>query len=431
MHDTLTRLPNRSQLNLRLQQAIDRRRHNGGMLAVMCIDVDNFKDINDTLGHPVGDVILKATAERLLAASGPTTIVARLSGDEFAILIEDVKNETILRTAAERYLRCASIAHEIDGQEVVCTISIGLSVSPGDGSDPATLMKNADLALYRAKADGRNTLRFFTKEMDAEVQRRRRLEAELRRDLGTKRIAVNYQPQFDLWTGKVIGYEALARWSHPELGNVSPAEFIPIAESSGLMSKLSERILLSACRTARDWPDDIKLAVNLSAAQFRTGEVSSAVERILAQTRLPPQRLEVEITESVLLQNTISAQSNLSRMRGLGISIALDDFGTGYSSLSYLSRFPIDKIKIDRSFVQRMCEDANTAAIVSAIVGLGKTLQLDITAEGVETREQLALLRAMGCHQVQGFLFGMPSETPDFPVPQVILMQEALNRAAG
>jgi diguanylate cyclase (GGDEF)-like protein len=431
MHDVLTKLPNRAQFKLRLERALDRAWNDGTTLAVICIDVDNFKDINDTLGHPVGDRILRSTAERILAVSGPTSTVARLSGDEFAVLIEEVKGTAALRNAAERILRNASIVNEIDGHELVCSISMGISMAPADGNDVDTLLKNADLALYRAKSEGRNRMAFFTNDMDRELRRRRLMEDELRRDLGSDRFKVFYQPQFDLRTGELVGYEALARWTSPTLGIISPDAFVPAAEACGLIGRLSEWMLLTACESATKWDEPQRLAVNLSAAQFKAGEAADMIEKVLRWTKLPPERLEIEITETVLLKNTEAARETLNRLRTLGVSVALDDFGTGYSSLSYLSRFPIDKIKIDRSFVQQMAEDQNMTAIVQAIVGLGEILDVEIVAEGVETHDQVARLRAVGCHQVQGYLFGAPRETIGFPAPDVVLQQKTLMRAAG
>ncbi|MCT8971926.1 putative bifunctional diguanylate cyclase/phosphodiesterase [Microbaculum marinisediminis] len=431
MHDVLTGLPNRAQFKQRLNRALETARRDGTSVAVICIDVDNFKDINDTLGHPIGDRILKTTAERILAMSGPSSTVARLSGDEFAVLIEGISDTAALRGTAQRMLRNTSIVNEIDGQELVCSISLGISIAPADGNDVDTLIKNADVALYRAKSEGRNTIRFFTADMDREFRRRRQTEDELRRDLGTDRFKVYYQPQFDLRTGSLTGYEALARWTSPALGPVSPEVFIPAAEACGLIAPLSEWILTKACRAATEWPEPVKLAVNLSAAQFRTGDVADMIERVLRWTTLPPDRLEIEITETALLRNTETARSALNRLRGIGVSIALDDFGTGYSSLSYLSRFPIDKIKIDRSFVQRLTADRNTSAIVQAIVGLGKALDLEIIAEGVETHDQVAQLRAIGCHRVQGYLFGRPRETVGFPIPEVVRRLQDLDRASA
>lgn len=430
MHDVLTKLANRAQFKLRLERALERAFRTGTKIAVIGIDVDNFKDINDTLGHPVGDRILKATAERILSVSGPKATVARLSGDEFAVLIEDYENETALRKAANRFLRSASIAHEIDGNEVVTSISIGIALAPADGSTVEGLMKNADLALYRAKADGRNTIRFFTSDLDLELRRKRLVEDELRRDLGSDRFDVYYQPQYDLRSGALVGYEALARWTNPKLGVVSPTVFIPAAESCGLITPLCEWLLLNACKTAKEWPVATKLAVNISAAQFRAGDVADIIERGLRWSGLAPDRLEIEITETVLLRTTDIALATLNRLRALGVSIALDDFGTGYSSLSYLSRFPIDKIKIDRSFIQQLAEERKTAAIVKAIIDLGEALQLEIIAEGVETPDQAALLRTMGCHQAQGYLFGVPKPTTDIPVPEIIRQQDALRKAA-
>ena len=431
LHDTLTNLPNRARFNTCLDTALERAREHGTTLAVICIDVDNFKDINDTLGHPVGDAVLKSVAERILAASGPAATVARLSGDEFAVFIEHIRDQPSVRRAAERYLRSTAIPHDVDGHELVSTVSIGIALAPADGTDAETLMKNADLALYDAKANGRNAARFFTVDMDEDLRQRRMIEEEMRKGLGNNQFKVFYQPQFDLRSGALTGYEALVRWDHPALGAISPATFIPVAETCGLIVPLGEWVMRTACVAAAEWEEPVKLAVNLSAAQFRTGDVADMIERALYWSRLPPERLEVEITETALLQNTETARATLNRLRDLGVTIAMDDFGTGYSSLSYLSSFPIDKIKIDRSFIQRLDEDQNTAEIVNAIVGLGQSLDVKITAEGVETHEQARYLRRIGCDQAQGFLFGRPSESVERTVPAVVELQESLKKATG
>jgi|GEM_PF-2212362 len=430
MHDVLTQLPNRAQFKVRLSQALERAFHARTRIAVICIDVDNFKEINDTLGHPVGDRILKGTAERILAVSGQKTTVARLSGDEFAVLINDVADADSLRLAVNRILRNASIPHEIDEREVMVSISMGVATAPDDGNDVDALLKNADLALYKAKTEGRNTVRYFTDDLDSEVRRRRTLEDQLHADLGGDRFTIHYQPQFDLRTGDLIGFEALARWETPTLGKVTPDVFIPAAESCGLIGPLSEWVLLNACKAATQWPAPVKLSVNLSAGQLRTGDIADTIEKCLRWSGLPAHRLEVEITETALLQNTDLALETLHRLRDMGVSIALDDFGTGYSSLSYLARFPIDRIKVDRSFVQRLGIDTRTEAVVRAIVDLALALDIEILAEGVETYLQVAHLRSMQCHKVQGFLFGKPAADPRLPVPEVVQQQTDLRTAA-
>ncbi len=431
LHDTLTNLPNRVQFNSQLDRALGRSAQDGNTVAVFCLDIDNFKDINDTLGHPMGDAVLRSVADRILASSGPSSTVARLSGDEFAILIEGFKDRASLEMIARRYLRTAAIPHEINGHDLSSSVSLGIAVAPEHGDDAATLLKNADLALYRAKADGRGIFRFFTPEMDRELRRRRLVEGEMRRAFGTDQFRLHYQPQFDLKSGTLSGFEALMRWHHPELGAVPPSAFIPLAEDCGMIGPLGEWVLHTACRAAVDWPYPVPVAVNLSVAQFRSGDVADLVERVLQESGLDPSRLELEITETLLLNNTERALAMLNRLHGLGVAIALDDFGTGYSSLSYLSRFPFDKIKIDRSFVQRLNEDANTMAIVQAIITLGRSLNVSILAEGVETHEQAAILRNAGCHQVQGFLFGRPKETVDIPEPEVVRIQQALRWAVA
>ncbi len=431
MHDPLTGLPNRAQFNTALTTALDRSRCHASLLAVICIDVDNFKQINDTLGHPVGDAVLKGIAERLVATSGRNATISRLSGDEFAVFLEDLGDSGAATRTAERYLRMTSIPLMICGHELICTISAGIAMAPYDGMTAGTLMKNADLALYRAKADGRSAMRFFTKDMARDMRRRREIETALRSALAREEMHLVYQPQIDLTTGELVGYEVLTRWIHPQLGTVPPSEFIPIAETSGLIVPLGAWVIRTAFKSAAAWEEPATVAVNLSATQFRNADLVDMIERTLIATGLPPHRLEVEITESVLIQNTESALAMLRRLRGLGVSIALDDFGTGYSSLSYLSRFPIDKIKIDRSFVLRIGEDDGTTAIVDAIVGLGRSLGATVVAEGVETYEQLAHLRAIGCHQVQGNLFGEPRESVAYRQPEVHRLQSALLTVAG
>ena len=431
MHDPLTGLPNRAQFNSALAAALERSKQRSSMLAVICIDVDNFKQINDTLGHPVGDAVLKGIAERIVSTSGRGVTVSRLSGDEFAVFIEDLPDSAAAARTAERYLRMTAIPQMICGHELVCTVSAGIAMAPDDGETAGTLMKNADLALYRAKADGRNAMRLFTADMDRDMRRRREIENALRKSLAKDEMHLVFQPQIDLTTGDLVGYEALTRWPHPELGAVPPADFIPIAETCGLIVPLGTWMMHTAFKAAISWDEPVKVAVNLSATQFRNADLAEMIEKTLAATGLPPHRLEVEITESVLIQNTDTALAMLHRLRDLGISIALDDFGTGYSSLSYLSRFPIDKIKIDRSFVHQIGADEGTTAIVDAIIGLGTSLGVTVVAEGVETFAQLAHLRAAGCHQVQGNLYGEPRESVASQAPEVRRMQAALVTIAG
>ncbi len=314
---------------------------------------------------------------------------------------------------AGRICKALGRSYRVNGHEVTTSASVGIALGPIEGEAADVLMKNADLALYRAKQDGRNTFRFFEPAMDAALQKRRRLEHELRQALSKKELFIDYQPQFDLVSGKLTGYEALVRWWHPVDGDIPPTVFIPIAEETGLIAPLGEWILQTACAYANTWEPDTTLAVNLSPAQFKTQDVVALVRRVLDETGLDPRRLELEITEGILLQNTETVLETLKRLDQLGVSIAMDDFGTGYSSLSYLTKFPVRKIKIDRSFIDTLGDSPQTSAIVSSIVGLGQSLHVTITAEGVETEDQAAILRQWGCDQVQGFYYGKPD--PEVP----------------
>jgi predicted signal transduction protein with EAL and GGDEF domain len=336
-----------------------------------------------------------------------------LGGDEFAIVAEDLEAPEDAMRLARRICTALGEPYQVNGHEVTTSASIGIVIGPHDREAPDALLKNADLALYRAKEDGRNTFRFFEPAMDAALQRRRKLETDLRNALRKNQLYLDYQPQFDLVTGSLSGYEALVRWWHPGEGEIPPTTFIPIAEETGLIVPLGEWILKTACAYATTWPLDTKLAVNLSPAQFKTQDVYGLVRRVLTETGLEPERLELEITEGIILQNTEAVLDTLTRLDQLGVSIAMDDFGTGYSSLSYLTRFPVKKIKIDRSFIDTLGTSPQNSAIVSSIVGLGQSLHVTITAEGVETEGQAAMLRKWGCDQVQGFYYGKPE--PDVP----------------
>ena len=335
-------------------------------------------------------------------------LVGRLGGDEFAIVAEDINAPEDAMRLARRVCTALGESYHVNGHELTISASIGIALGPVDGEPSDALLKNADLALYRAKEDGRNTFRFFEPAMDAALQKRRRLEADLRAALRKNQLYLDYQPQFDLETGRLTGYEALVRWWHPTEGEISPTTFIPIAEETGLIVPLGEWILRTACSYATTWPLDTNLAVNLSPAQFKTQDVYGLVRRVLSETGLEPQRLELEITEGIILQNTEAVLETLQRLDQLGVLIAMDDFGTGYSSLSYLTRFPVKKIKIDRSFIDTLGTSPQTSAIVSSIVGLGQSLHVTITAEGVETEGQAAMLKKWGCDQVQGFYYGKP-----------------------
>jgi len=406
-HDALTGLPNRTLFHKRLVQAIARSRR-GEPFAVHCLDLDRFKAVNDTLGHPIGDALLRAVTERLRRQLRETDTVARLGGDEFAIVqtqIDGARDATLLGT---RIIETLSTPYDIDGHRVMIGASIGIVVVIEDAEDPHELLKNADLALYRAKAEGRGRCRIFETEMDARMQARRRLELDLREALEKAEFEVFYQPLVRLQSGIVCGFEALLRWRQPERGLVSPAEFVPLAEEIGLIVPLGLWVLRRACADAATWPADVKVAVNLSAAQFASRSLVEDIAGILVESSLPANRLELEITEGVMLEDTEATLGTLHRLRDLGVAIAMDDFGTGYSSLSYLRRFPFDKVKIDRSFIDGLDKGGDCAVIIDAMTELCRSLGIATTAEGIETEQQLALLRHGQCSEGQGFLFGRP-----------------------
>jgi diguanylate cyclase (GGDEF)-like protein len=408
-HDALTGLANRILLRERIQAALsacpDRQ------LAVFCLDLDRFKAVNDTLGHPVGDAVLRMAANRLNSCIRETDTVARLGGDEFAIVASLAPLDA--SALAARIVEAISQPYDLDGHRIEIGISIGIALAPGDGNDPDELLKNADLALYRAKAQGRNTHRFFEPDEDLCLTERYKLEQDLRRAISAREFEVHYQPICSIETGRTISVEALVRWHHPVHGLMLPDRFIPLAEETGLIHALGELVLRQACADAIDWPSYAKVAVNLSPLQFQSPDLAGHVAAILADSGLPAHRLELEITETVLLQRSNDNIRILQELSALGISIALDDFGTGYSSLSYLRLFRFDRIKIDRSFVSEMAQMEASAAIVCAVASLGRSLDIITVAEGVETEEQLALLRAAGCTQAQGYLLGRPIPAAD------------------
>jgi diguanylate cyclase (GGDEF)-like protein len=377
----------------------------GGSLAVVCIDLDHFKEVNDALGHPCGDKLLRMVADRLRQSVRETDILARLGGDEFAVIQTLVQGQEQATTFARRIVALLSEPYDVDGHEAVVGASIGVAIAPDDGNDPDQLLKNADMALYRAKAEGRGTVRFFEAEMDACIQARHKLEMELRKAVTQGEFEVHYQPIVDLTVNKVVACEALVRWNHPERGLVMPDGFIAVAEDIGLIGPIGEWVLHQACAEAATWRRDLRVAVNLSPSQFRKALVPTVIQA-LASSGLCASRLELEITESVLLQSGEATMSMLHRLHEIGVCVSMDDFGTGYSSLSYLHSFPFDKIKIDRSFINDVSENANCAAIVKAVAGLGRSLGMKTTAEGVETRKQLEWLRLEGCTEAQGHLFG-------------------------
>ena len=407
-HDYLTGLPNRSVLSERIEQALAQARRGAGF-AILCLDLDDFKQVNDTFGHPVGDALLKAVADRLRECLREMDTVVRLGGDEFAIIQPGTTRPEDAAKLARRVVECLCAPYEFDGRRVVIGCSIGISMAPGDGTDPEKLLKNADVALYRAKTDGRGTWRLFELEMDASLQARQALELDLRAAMANDEFELFYQMLYDLRTDRISGFEALLRWHHPTRGLVSPAEFIPVAEEIGLIIPIGEWVIRCACAQAASWPEDLKLSVNVSAVQFRSPELIDLVANALASSTFPPDRLELEITESVLLANTAETIAKLHKLRALGLSIALDDFGTGYSSLSYLRSFPFEKLKIDKSFVHDLTATEGSKLIVRAMISLGKSLDMRTTAEGIETIEQLNQIRTEGCDEAQGFFISPPA----------------------
>jgi diguanylate cyclase (GGDEF)-like protein/PAS domain S-box-containing protein len=404
-HDALTNLPNRVLFHDRLTGTLARKHAAGQAPAVMCVDLDLFKNVNDSFGHPIGDLLLQRVAHRFAQWLRGTDLVARVGGDEFAVILDSVAGPAEAGQLAVQLIDALSAPYEIDGIEIVIGASVGIALSPGDGKTADELIRNADMALYRAKAEQRGTHRFFEVEMDRQAQHRRALEFDLRRAFASGEFELHYQPLIDVAQDRITAFEALLRWRHPLKGMVSPAEFVPVAEDIGLIVQLGEWALRKACAEAAKWPGDIRIAVNLSPVQFRSRGLVQAVIAALAHSQLAPQRLELEITESVLLAETDSNLATLHQLRALGVRISMDDFGTGYSSLSYLRAFPFDKIKIDRSFVRDIADRPDCVAIVRAISGLGRSLGITTTAEGVETAEQLERLRIEGCTEVQGFLF--------------------------
>jgi diguanylate cyclase (GGDEF)-like protein/PAS domain S-box-containing protein len=404
-HDGLTGLPNRNSLRQRLDEMLAQARRSSEKVAVLFLGLDNFKAVNDTLGHGVGDKLLRGVARRLRSSLREEDAIARLSSDEFAIIQSAISRPEDIVLLARRLLEAIGEPYLLDGHSVVIGASIGIAMAPGDGDDPEKLLKNADMALSRAKNDSRGTFSFFESGMDARAQTRRKIEIDLRIAIQSDVLRPHYQPLIDLASGRISGFEALVRWPHPERGMISPAEFIPVAEETGLINALGSQILRWACTDAAGWPDAVRIAVNLSPLQFRAGNLLSVVMDALKQSGLPAKRLELEITETLLLEKSTEVLATLHALRALGIHISMDDFGTGYSSLSYLRSFPFDKIKIDQSFVRDLGGNRDAQAIVRSIISLGKGLGVTITAEGVETEAELSCLRAEGCHEAQGFLF--------------------------
>ena len=404
-HDTLTGLPNRNLLRHRMDEILLHARRSSDKAAVLILGLDNFKAVNDSFGHGIGDKLLRALAKRLRSMLREEDTLARLNSDEFAVVQSGLARPEDAVLLARRLLEAIGEPYLLGGYSIVIGASIGIAMAPGDGDESEKLMKNADMALSRAKNDSRGTFSFFEAEMDARAQARRKIEADLREAIEKEVLRPHYQPVVDLSTGHITGFEALVRWPHAERGMISPAEFIPVAEETGLINGLGGLMLRRACMDAARWPNEVRVAVNLSPLQFRTGNLLSIVIDALKQSGLPAKRLELEITETLLLEKSDQVLATLHALRALGVRISMDDFGTGYSSLSYLRSFPFDKIKIDQSFVRGLAANRDAQAIVRSIVSLGIGLGVTITAEGVETEAELSYLRAEGCHEGQGFLF--------------------------
>ena len=417
-HDSLTGLPNRLLLNDRLDQAIALAGRNSKLMAVLFLDLDNFKFINDSLGHPTGDKLLQSVAASLLGCVRAPDTVSRQGGDEFVLLLHDVEHAEDPAITARRILRALKKAHSIDGHEFHITASIGISIFPLDGQDAATLLKNADTAMYQAKEGGRENFRFFKPEMNVKAVERQSMEEDLRCALERDEFTLHYQPIVDLKSDSITGAEALLRWTHPTRGSVEPADFIPIAEDTGLILPIGEWVLREACAQAKAWADaglrPITISVNVSPLQFRSDGFLESLNTILKETGLNPESLDIEITESVLMGCVELGMPTLKTLRKQGVQVAVDDFGTGYSSLSYLQRLKVDSLKIDQSFVREIATTPNENCIVSAIISMGRSLGLRVIAEGVETPEALAFLKAQNCDEAQGYYFSQPIPAAQF-----------------
>jgi len=428
-HDSLTDLANRVLLNERLEQALGHRIHREEIVAVHHLDLDQFKAVNDTFGHLAGDKLLKIVAGRLRGLVRDTDTIARMGGDEFVIVQGPIRDPAEATSLAQRIIALISEPYDLDGHQAVIGASIGIAVGPGDGLRPDKLLRNADLALYRAKGDGRGTFRFFEPAMDQQMQARRIMEQDLRKALAAGEFELYYQPVVNLASNEISGFEALIRWNHPEKGMVAPATFIPLAEEIGFIVAIGEWVIRQACSTAAKWPGDLHVAVNISAAQFRSPGLMQVIVGALATSGLHPTRLEIEITETVLLQNKETTLELLHQLRALGVRIAMDDFGTGYSSLTYLQCFPFDKIKIDRSFVKDITENTGSLNIVRAVAALANGMGMTATAEGVETSEQLDKITSEGCTEMQGYLFSKP--LPAAEIERLFLSGREPRKAPG
>ena len=415
--DVLTGLPNRRLFTDRLQVAIANAHRHSHRLAIMFLDLDLFKRINDSLGHGIGDLVLIETSRRLAKCVREGDTVSRLGGDEFVVLLPEIEEIEDVAKSAERVISTVKLPFVVDEHELYVTASIGIAVYPEDGASVEALIKNADTAMYRAKDVGRNSYQLYTAAMNARSFERLAMESSLRHAVARQEFRLAYQVKMDIVTGRMSGVEALVRWMHPEMGLVPPAEFIPLAESMGLISEIGAWVLEAACRQCKSWHDlglpPVRIAVNVSALQFRESDVPMVVRRALANTGLDPRYLELELTESVLMQRVDEVAAVLHELRALGVTISIDDFGTGYSSLSYLKRMPIDALKIDQSFVNDITDDGDGAEIVSTIINLAHNLKLKAVAEGVETAAQADFLRARGCDELQGYLISRPVSAED------------------
>jgi len=426
-HDGLTGLPNRNLLRQQVDEMLLHTRRSAEKVAVLMLGLDNFKAVNETLGHAIGDKLLRGVAKRLRSTLREEDALARLNSDEFAIVQSGLTRPEDAVMLAKRLLEAIADPYLLDGHSVVIGASIGIAMAPADGDDSEKLLKSADMALSRAKLDARGTFAFFEAALHAKAQSRRKTEVELRDAIQNDVLRPYYQPLVDLSSGRITGFEALVRWPHAERGMVSPAEFIPVAEETGLINPLGGLMLRRACFDAATWPDDVRVAVNLSPLQFRSGNLLSMVTDALKHSGLPPRRLELEITETLLLEKSAQVLATLHALRALGVRISMDDFGTGYSSLSYLRSFPFDKIKIDQSFVRDLGANREAQAIIRSIVSLGKGLGVTITAEGVETEAELSCLRAEGCDEGQGFLFS--KARPNIEIISLLAAQRGIDGA--
>lgn len=417
-HDSLTDLPNRMLLNDRLQQAITMAKRHGYRIAVLFMDLDRFKHINDSLGHVVGDQLLQAVAERLQRCVRESDTVGRQGGDEFVVVLSELEAAENAGISAAKLLAALTMPYHVGPHDVIVPVSIGVSIYPDDGENAETLIRNADTAMYHAKENGRNNYQFFRQEMNVRAAERQFIESSLRVALERKEFSLHYQPKVDLGTGAITGVEALLRWEHPERGFIPPAQFVSIAEDTGLILPIGQWVLSEACRQSREWLDagfpPVPMAVNISAVEFRSKDFVESVRTILRESKLDPQCLELELTESVLMKHAELTIGMLKALKEIGVQLAVDDFGTGYSSLSYLRQFPIDSLKVDQSFVHEISSHKDDSAIVSAVISMGNSLKKRVIAEGVETREQLDFLTAEGCEEAQGYYFNRPMLADQF-----------------